>query len=95
MKTDTQQKIITALSAIQYMSNMLNVVNIEMRLVPSQGIDALAFQQQREQVLDSFGDKIIDIANEMGDYLNNLDAMGEEELSFINPMFDFINEEGR
>lgn len=95
MKTDTQQKIIMALSAIQYMTNMLNVVNTEMRLAPSKGVDAEKFQQEREQLLDDFGNKIIEVANEMGEHFNGLDIMGEEELSVINPMFDFINEEGR
>lgn len=95
MKTDTQQKIIMALSAIQYMTNALNVVNTEMRLAPSQGVHAETFQQAREKLQDEFGDKLIEIANEMGDHFNGLDIFGEEELSFINPIFDFINEEGR
>ena len=82
-----------ALAAIQYLTNTLNVVNIEMRQIPSTATDAVEYQMQRLRTLDEFAGKLVDLTNEIGDYANEWDMLGEEELGFINPIFNFINQD--
>jgi len=90
---NTQQKINMALMVINHLTNTLNIVNTEMRLQPSQGDYAIKFQKEREGKHTQFAKMIIDLANDMGDYMNDYDAMSEEELYVINPIFDLINKE--
>lgn len=92
---NTQQKINTSLSIIQHLTSNLNIVNIEMRQIPSTATDALEYQMARLKTLDSFAEKLIELANEVGDYANNWDMCSEEELEFINPMFEFINQDNQ
>jgi polysaccharide pyruvyl transferase WcaK-like protein len=73
-----QQRINMALSAINYLTNTLDQVNIQ----------ALRVKQHQE-----FADKIAELANEIGDYFHDMDALGEEDLTFINPIFSFINQD--
>ena len=88
---NTQQKINTALSLLQYISNTLNIVNTEMRMQPSQGNMAVQFQIERCLQHDEFASRLIEIANDFGDLME--DSFDEDELDFINPMFEFINKE--
>lgn len=90
---NTQQKINMAIAAINYLTNTLDQVNIQMALIPSTVFHAQAFQDARVKQHKEIGDKIVELANEIGDCLNDLDALGEEELEFINPIFDFFNKE--
>ena len=93
MKASTQQQVNMALMAINYLSNTLNVVNTEMHFVNDKiGEMANVFQKERESQHQQFADRIIELANDMGDYFNDLDCLQEEELDVINPMFEFINE---
>ena len=84
-----------ALAAVNYLTNTLDQVNTQMALIPSSGHLAKEFQEERVSIHQDFATKLVDLANEIGEYMNNLDALGEEELSFVNPIFDFINEEGK
>lgn len=92
MKASTQQQVNMALMAINYLSNNLNVVNTEMGLIPSIGMIADAMQKDRVKQHKDFADRIIELANDMGDYFNDLDVMEEDDLAVINPLFEFINE---
>ena len=86
---NTQQKINVALSVLSYLSNTINIVNTEIRMQPSQGDHAVKFQIERCLQHDEFAHRLIDIANDFGDFMD--DAMTEEDLEFINPMMDFLN----
>ena len=92
MSGETQQKVNAALGAINFFTNTLNIINTEMILSPGSGPLASQFQQEREQNHKDFADRIIELANDMGDYFDGLDSYDEKELNFINPIMDYINE---
>lgn len=88
-----QQKINMALAAINYLTNTLDQVNIQMALIPSTAKGAKVFQDERVKQHQDISEKIIELANEVGDILNEYGALGEEDLAFINPIFSFINQD--
>jgi hypothetical protein len=88
-----QQRINMALSAINYLTNTLDQVNIQMALLPSTATGAQIYQALRVKQHQEFADKIAELANEIGDYFHDMDALGEEDLTFINPIFSFINQD--
>ena len=90
---NTQQKINMALAAINYLTNTLDQVNIQMALIPSQGLMAKHLQEERVKHHKEFAYKLVELANEIGDILNESDATGEEEQAFLNPIFSFINQD--
>lgn len=92
MSGETQQKVNAALGAINFFTNSLNIINTEMILVPSNGALAKEFQQEREKAHREFADRIIELANDMGDYFDGLDCFEDNQLDFINPIMDYINE---
>lgn len=91
MNSNTQQKINMALSAINYLTNNLNVVNTEMAFIPSSATGAQIYQDLRVAKHVEIESKLNELANELGDYFNEIDALSEEDLLFINPIFEFIN----
>ena len=82
-----------ALAAINYLTNTLDQVNIQMALIPSQGLLAKHCQEQRVGQHQDFKLKLVALANEIGDYFNEMDTLSEEELEFINPIFSLLNQD--
>lgn len=88
---NTQQKINMALMAINYLSNTLNIVNTEMMIQPSQEVFGLSSQEAMGFEYNSFSKILIDLANDMRDYMNYIDIITHEDLYVIKPMFDLVN----
>lgn len=74
-KLDSFSKIIVATSAINYMANSLSTVNQQMKMIPDEkGYHADGIKQ-KDELLNSVVNKLGDIMEELGNCINNCDAI--------------------
>lgn len=88
--TETQQRIVLSLNAINLMSYTLNTVNQQMGM-SQMGPLAKGYQEQREKFLESIASDLSKICNNFGDFLNGIDCVDENLLAVTEPMFTIIN----
>lgn len=82
-----QAKINAALSAIQFLSNTLELAITELTLLETNVKIEDYTIPQKDLAL-----KIISLANEIGDYADGMELLEDSELEMINGIYGFINE---
>jgi hypothetical protein len=89
-KLDSFSKILLATQSINYMSNVVNAANQQIKVLPDEEGIFTSGIKDRDALLDIVIYKLSDIMQDLGDYMNNSDCISPIDERITEQAFKIV-----